>query len=292
MSDIGGEPSVTGGAHTSVAERIHGALDSLTRTERRIGQVVLASPATGLRSTTAIAEAAGASPASVLRFVAKVGFHGLPEFREALDRDLSRRARSPFDLYAPGAEPSVPLLEEILRAQVHLVTETLGRLTQQVLHDVRSLLTSSSQVWIMGGRFSQSVAHYLFAHLQLLRPGVRLVDPAVAPLADQLIDARRGVCLVVFDFRRYQDDAEVAARFVKRRRGKVLVVTDPYLSPAAHHGDHVLIASVERPALLDSQTAATALVDVIASDLLSHGPDGAHARLAEIEDARSGFAGV
>jgi DNA-binding MurR/RpiR family transcriptional regulator len=264
----------------------------LTRTEKRIGQVLLAAPTTGLRSTTAIAEAAGASPASVLRFIAKIGFDGLPSFREALDRDLNRRARSPFDLYAPGAEPSVPLLEEILRAQVHLITETVGRLTQQALDDVRSVLTSSSQVWIMGGRFSQSVAHYLFAHLQLLRSGVRLLNAAVAPLADQLVDARRGICLVVFDFRRHQSDAEVAARFVKGRRGKVLVVTDPYLSPAARYGDHVLIASVERPALLDSQTAATALVDIIVSDLMAHQPDVNRARLAEIERARDSFAAV
>lgn len=277
---------------TSVPDLILGAIDTLTPAERRVGKAVLASyPSSGLRSAAAIAKEAGASTATVIRFVTKLGFQGLPEFQEALRRDIDRRLRSPFELYAPdGDSEPAPFLDAILRSELTIVSETLARLTGEVLAEVRRLLTASASVWILGGRFSQSVAHYLYAHLNLFRPGVRYLNSSAAPVPDQVMHANRGVCLVVFDFRRYQPDAEFAARFVKSRRGRVIVVTDPYLSPASHHADRTLVASIERPALLDSHTGATALVDAIVSDIHTHDHATVSAHLASAEDARATLA--
>lgn len=275
----------------SVSDLILDAVDTLTPAEKRVGQAVLASfPSSGLRSASALAKEAGASPATVVRFLSKLGFGGLGEFQEAVRRDLDRRLRSPFELYSPAEDARAPFLEAILKYELTIVAETLGRLDEQVLAEVRRLLTASSAVWVMGGRFSQSLAHYLYAHLNLFRPDVRLLNDAHTSIPDQVVHARRGVCLVVFDFRRYQADAEFAARAVKSRRGRVIVVTDPYLSPASHHADRTLVVSTERPTLLDSHTGATALVDVIVSDLLAHDHDAISARLAEVERSRATLA--
>lgn len=276
---------------SSVVDLVLASVDLLTPAEKRVGQSILATfPSGGLRSASVIAKEAGASPATVIRFVGKLGFAGLPEFQEAVRHDIDRRLRSPFELYAPEQDAPAPFLDEILASEQHILAETLGRLDERTLAEVRRLLTTSPSVWIMGGRFSQSAAHYLYAHLNLFRPDVRFLNSVAAPIPDQIVHARRGVCLVVFDFRRYQADAEFAARYVKSRRGRVIVVTDPYLSPAAHHADRTLIASIERPALLDSHTGATALVDAIVSDILIHDRDAISARLADVEHTRAALA--
>ena len=273
--------------HGSLADRILTAHDSLTPSERRVGQAILASyPGSGLGSASAIAEASATSPATVIRFVVKLGFDGLPSFHLALRAEIDQRLRSPFELSVPH-RGSDGFLGSILDSQLQIVSETLGRLSLETLTDVTRLLMKSSRLWIMGGRFSQAIAHYLYAHFQLLRPDVRLLGPWPAPIADQLAHCGRSDCLVVFDFRRYQGDAAFAARLVKQRRGRIVVVTDPYLSPAAQAADHTLIASVAGSAVADSYAGALALVDALVSQVLLADEQEMREQIAMVEEARA-----
>ncbi|MBW3592064.1 MAG: MurR/RpiR family transcriptional regulator [Actinobacteria bacterium] len=271
----------------SRADRILKAHDGLTPSERRVGQAILASyPGSGLRSGSAIAEASETSPATVVRFVAKLGFDGMSAFHSALRDEIDERLRSPFELSVPPRS-SDGLLANILDSHLRIVSESVRRLSVETVERVAGLLLESARVSIMGGRFSQAVAHYLYAHLQMLRPDVRLVGPWPAPIADQLAYCGRRDCLVVFDFRRYQGDAAFAAEFVKKRRGRVVVVTDPYLSPAAQSADYTLIASVEGVALADSYAGAVALVDAIVSHVLVAEEQEMAKRIAMVEEARA-----
>jgi DNA-binding MurR/RpiR family transcriptional regulator len=271
----------------TVAERILQSLDSLTAAERRVGRTILSSyPSFGLQSTTVIGKAAQASPATVVRFVTKLGFEGVPDFHHALREEIGHRMSSPFwELEQDGDRSSSEFLGVMTETQSSLVRETLGRLSEEVLSDIRHVLMSSSRLWIAGGRFSQSLAHYLYAHLQLFRPHVRLLVPWPAPITDQIFHVSRGDCLVVFDYRRYDVEAEFAARYFKTHRSRVIVVTDPYLSPATHHADHTLIASFEGRMLLGSHTGATALVDAIVTYLMSR-DESLRERIDSVEDAR------
>jgi DNA-binding MurR/RpiR family transcriptional regulator len=126
--------------------------------------------------------------------------------------------------------------------------------------------------------------------VQLFRPQVRLLIPWPAPITDQIFHVTRGDCLVVFDYRRYDVEAEFAARYFKSHRGKVVVVTDPYLSPATHHADHTLIASFEGRMLLGSHTGATALVDAIVTYLMSR-DETLRIRIHSAEEARDLLSG-
>jgi DNA-binding MurR/RpiR family transcriptional regulator len=90
----------------------------------------------------------------------------------------------------------------------------------------------------------------------------------------------------VFDFRRYHPEAEAAAAYVKARRGRVLVVTDPYLSPAAQHADRTLVAGIAGPRLMDSYAAVVALIDLFVSDLVERDPERVRRRIERVDEAR------
>lgn len=273
----------------TVADTILARLDRLTASETRVAHAIVASyPGLGLRSATTIAKAAGASPATVLRFVGKLGFAGLPDFQDALRGEIDSRLSSPFDLYETPAGATA-LLHSVIESEVRNVRETLERVSEETLAAVREALASSTLL-LLGGRFSQSLALYLYVHLQMLRPGVALLGTTPSPLADQLVGSGRGTCLVVFDFRRYEPEAAFAAEYVKSRRGKVLLVTDRYVSPAARYADTTLIASIEGPSLVDSYTAAMALLDVMISDFVAQNEAGALGRVSRVEEARRALA--
>ena len=81
-----------------------------------------------------------------------------------------------------------------------------------------------------GGRFSRFLAGYLVTHLRLLRPQCRLLDDG-ALLPDQLYDLGRQDLLVLFDYRRYQSQAQHVAQAAKARGTRLVLFTDIYASP-------------------------------------------------------------
>ena len=270
-----------------VETRILERVDAMSPTETRVARAILSAyPALATRSASEIARAAGASTASVTRFVARLDFTNFKDFHDAVRTDL--------DVTAQGRAPSgdSPHRDNLIAAvsdiELRNVTATLDRLTEETLEQVRSTIADASEVAILGGRFSHALAIYLHAHLQVVRPDVTLVSRANVP--DQIAHHGRGSCLVVFDFPQYQPDAEHAVRYTKSRRGRALVITDPLLSPASHHADFTLVADVEGPhPAISSLVAPIALIDAIVTDIITSGEDLTQQRIARVHAAREMF---
>jgi DNA-binding MurR/RpiR family transcriptional regulator len=269
----------------SLEQRILESIDSLTPAEKRVARAILAAyPASATRSSSAIAEAAESSPASVVRFVNKLGFTSLREFHEAVRAGLEGMYRSPYETLAPASSEH-DLIEAVIQAEANNVAATLNRLTPESIRNLRTLLAEASSVAVMGGRFSHALAVYLHAHLRLIRSGAMIVH--TADVADEIAHLGRGTLIVIFDFRRYHPQAEFAARYVKARRGKVIVVTDVHVSPAAQHADHTLVAEVEGPHLVESYASVVALLDMVIGDLVATNADAMRRRIDRVEQART-----
>jgi DNA-binding MurR/RpiR family transcriptional regulator len=269
----------------TVEQLILESINSLTPAETRVARAVLDSyPALATRSSSAIADASGSSPASVIRFVNKLGFTDMRQFHEAIRDGLAGMYRSPYETLAPAPSED-DLIEAVVIAEAANIAATLNRQTAESIRALRTLLTDSSSIGIMGGRFSHSLAVYLHAHLRLIRSGVSILR--TADVADDIAHMGRGGVIVVFDFRRYHPQAEFAARYAKSRRGKVVVITDPHLSPAAHHADHTLVAEIEGPHLVESYASVVALLDMIIGDLVATNGEAMRRRINRVEAARA-----
>ena len=80
-----------------VGELVRQRMGALSASERRLARVLLAFyPVAGLESLTRFAERAGVSPATVTRFIAKLGLRGYPEFQDSLRQELQARLSSPL----------------------------------------------------------------------------------------------------------------------------------------------------------------------------------------------------
>lgn len=260
------------------------SINSLTPAETRVARAILdAYPALATRSSSAIADASGSSPASVIRFVNKLGFQDMREFHESIRDGLAGMYRSPYETLAPASSEH-DLVEAVVTAEAKNIAATLNRQTPESIRALRTLLVEASTVAIIGGRFSHGLAVYLHAHLRLIRSSVVILS--AADVADDIAHLGRGSVVVVFDFRRYHPQAEFAARYVKGRRGKVVVITDPHVSPAAHHADHTLVAEVEGPHLVESYASVVALLDMIIGDLVATNGDAMRRRIGRVETAR------
>jgi DNA-binding MurR/RpiR family transcriptional regulator len=247
-------------------------------------------PIAGLESLAKFADRAGVSPPTVTRFTTRLGFSGYPEFQDALRREVQARLSSPlarYDAAPAGSDPRSPLDRAFDSFHIGLST-TLGLVSPGEFEQVVNLLADRGRrVWVVGGRVSDVLARYLAAQLQLLRPGVRVLEAERSTPVQQLIDLGKRDLLVVFDFRRYQRDTIRSSREAASRGAAVVVVTDPWLSPASASAGHVLAVGVDSFAPFDSLVGGMALVEALVGAVLGRLGAQAEQRMRRLEELRS-----
>jgi DNA-binding MurR/RpiR family transcriptional regulator len=258
----------------------------MTPSERRVARTLLATyPTAGLESLPQLADGAGVTGPTVLRFVRKIGFEGYPDFQRSLRREVQARTEGLPSLYRTKGTPADEVVRRSHEAFTRALDATLASTSlEEDLRLVVDLLADRKRrIWFVGGRFSQLVANYLCLQLRMLRPGCAMV--AESPdrrVIDSLEVSRRDV-LCLFDYRRYQHDTIAAGKVAAERGAVVVVFTDPWLSPAVEYGRHVLISHADSASPFDSLLGAFALVEVIAGKVVASLGEAGIARVGELE---------
>lgn len=273
----------------TLAERMRRALPGMSPGERRIVRLCLALNAPEELATVAImAEAAGVSPPTVLRALDKIGFDHFGAFREVALAEIAARHQSAFAQMRRGTASSDPLAA-MLKALGDAVRDTFDRLDQGELANAIDLLADPRLRQIFtGGRFSHSLAEQLHAHVNLMRPGTELLSYSGHGRTSRLVDIGRSHVVTLFDFRRYERETVELAHGAKRKRAKIVLITDQWMSPIADWADAVLVAEVQSASPFDTMVPGLALVETMIS-MLHARLSGAAERLAQFETASGRF---
>jgi DNA-binding MurR/RpiR family transcriptional regulator len=275
-----------------VGELVRNRLGSLSPAERKLARVLLASyPIAGLESVARFAERADVSPPTVTRFITKLGFSGYPEFQEVIRHEVQARLSSPLARYRDeqGGRATDSVLSDAIEVSRHTLKATLDVLSHRDVEETVELLADvRRRVLVLGGRVSAQLARYLAGQLNLLRPGVGVVDSERSVPAQQLIDLRKGDVLVVFDYRRYQADTIESARVAAAQGCNVVLFTDPWLSPASASARQVLVTNVDTVGPFDSLVGATAVVEAVVAAVLNRLGARAQARMQSLDRLRAG----
>ena len=278
-------------AGVTVAERLRLRLGDLTHAERKVARALMADyPVGGLDPVAKLAAAAGVSPPTVVRLVAKLGFDGYAEFQQSLKSEVSVRLSSPLQIHAerPGTagEGALPRTERLLCDGIR---SSFARLPPgEFGQAVRLLADPRRSVTLIGGRFSTMLAEYLAAHLRILRSGVQVLSAAGPDRVSSMLDVGRRDVLVAFDYRRYQHDTIRLAMTAKDQGVTLVAFTDPYLSPLAARADVILTSSVASPSPFDALTPAVALVEAMISALVDRLGDAPRSRMARYDALNGG----
>jgi DNA-binding MurR/RpiR family transcriptional regulator len=273
-----------------VATRASAALPVLSRAERRVGRALLADyPSAGLASAARLAERAEVSPPTVLRFAQSLGYDGFTDLQVALRAELTAQSNGPLTRLAgaPAAGGPLDRLLQQARAQNDRAIETLELLPDSALDAAVALLADVGRpLHLHGGRFSHLLAMHLAAHLEQLRPGVRLLaDPSGRDLGAMMELTRRDVVLL-FDYHRYQRSAADLAASVHRAGATVLLITDDLACPVAPDAEVVLAASSTVGTVYQSMAAGFLLTELLVPLVMDAIGEPARTRMALWEEQR------
>jgi len=257
-----------GSDESTIAEQIRQKLGSLSASERRVARVLLSgAPTAGLESSAKLADHAGVSGPTVSRFVTqRLGFRNYADFQQALRDEIAARVVSPVEVYRrQRVEPAEP--DFAGRSGAALADSVLASLqaldTTEFANATALLADTHHHVLAVGGAFSQLVAGYLVGVLREIRPGVRLVPPVAAERAAALADLGKRDVLCAFDFRRYERDTQVFAAAAHEAGARIVLFTDPWLSPIADIADAILPAQEAGPSPFPSLAPIVAVAETL-----------------------------
>lgn len=266
----------------STSEKIRQRLGELSPSERRVARTLLAGPPTiGLESSARLAAQAGVSGPTVSRFIAGLGYSNYAAFQRALHEEITARMLSPVEAYRQhqAAQRSSDVLGASALTAGEAVTASVAGLDPAEFRSAVALLaTGGRQVLAIGGWFSQLLAGYLASVLRELRPGVRLIPATASDRAGAIADIAKRDVVAAFDFRRYDRDTLELAQAARAAGARIVLITDPWLSPVADIADAVLTAQVWGPSPFESLTPALAVVETLVAAVVDELGEAGRAR--------------
>lgn len=272
----------------TIADRIQNALESLTRAERQLADLILDNyPASGLGPLASLAKDAGVSTPTVARMVHKLGFKGYPEFQTELREELKAKAKNPIakhETWAEGA-PSGHVLNRFTEAVIDNIRHTLGQIDPATFDTACAMIGDTAHpVSIVGGRITHTLAEYLFLHLQGIRPNVTHIQSTSNAWPHYLLDVSPGDIFVIFDMRRYENNTLKLAEIAHAKGAKIILFTDQWRSPVHRFAEITFSCRIVVPSAWDSVIAPMLLLETVISAVQDLNWDQTRGRMEELED--------
>lgn len=275
-----------------VRERIQELSDGLTSTERKLATALLLDyPFAGLAPIQALAKATQTSPASISRFVTKLGFQGFQEFQRHLIGELKQGRRSPIDLQAYSAPIHGAFLGSFLERAGAVVRDASKAVSEVQFRRIADILADEKRsIYVIGGRVSDPLAQYLSRHLRQIRAKVFHLPSDLEVWPEYLLRMRARDVLFVVDFRRYQNNlCALARKATQTRNVQVLLMTDEWLSPISANASEILAVPIDSGTLWDSYTGALALIEALLTRIAEENWDQTKSRIEEWDSVRLDF---
>lgn len=280
---------------STIEERLRAAIEGMTRAERQLATHLLRHyPVAALGSVTALARAADVSSPTVVRLVQKLGFRGYPDFQSEIRAEVEERLISPLtkhDRWAGGV-PDTHILNRFADAVLGNLQATLAQINHAEFDAAAALMADPArQVYATGGRITHAMAEYFVTHMKVIRPGVSLISEMSNAWPPAMIEMRPGDVLLAFDIRRYENNVLQLVEMASEQGAEVILITDPWVSPAAAHARYRFSAQIEVPSAWDSTVAIQVLIETLMAAVQSLTWEETALRMKRLEDlyARARF---
>ena len=252
----------------NLLNRLDGLLEKLSKSERKVAEVILADPEQATRSSIAVmANKAGVSEPSVNRFCKRFGASGFPDFKIQLAQSLA----SGIHYLSRSVEPSDEVgsyTPKIFDSTINTLAMVRDNISLELINQVVDKLIQAKRIYFFGLGASSSVAkdaeHRFFRF-----------DLPVCFHEDVLMqrmlaaDARAGQVFFLVSYTGRTRELVETARLARDNGATVIGMTSPG-SPLADMSN--IVIGVETPENTDEYMPMTSrIVQLVVLDVLATG---------------------
>ena len=246
-------------------------------------------------SMRAIAKQAGVQHNAMVRLARELGFEGYDQFRDMFRNSITRgddaswlaRAQSIRERFPVGSNSQI-VGEQFLQ-ELENLQQTFDESIAAKLNEAVRLIHGAQKVYVLGLRSMFSLAYYFHYTLRMFDSRSVLLTGLGGAVADDLRTAGEKDVLIVFSYRPYARDTVTAVEFAKRRRCRIIAITDSEMSPVnTDKGVNILVRN-NAVSLITSLLPAFGVAQMIATMLLTEGDPRTIQRLEETQDQLDRF---
>ncbi len=252
------------------------SLGNLTPSEARIAEYLdQAYPLLALETVTSISNQANVGRATVVRFIARLGFKNFADFQQSLRSELISRLQSPKDRYHERSKLST-VAADPLQHNCDQVIRNLNEATRRInskrlLACSKLLATCRGTIYVTGYRTSFGLAHLFSLQLSYLRDNVRLLDDLGGVLPNTVSNLSKQDILISIFQERYARFSEDVMRWFARHGCRMIFLADREAHPLAHLAHIQFVVPSEGISIFKSRCASLAvletMVDLVAMQL-------------------------
>lgn len=236
-----------------------------------------------------IAEAVGVSESTVVRFATAIGYDGFIAFHN----ELKGYVHANMGIYAgeeEGIECESPLVQEVLEADVYSVHETMRGLNADSFQTAVTAIVKARNIYIIGLRNTEPLAHFLYFYLQMIRPNVHLVCSTNATeIFEQMIRIGKEDVAIGISYPGYSMRTIKALEFANDRCATIIGITDNEHSPLKMYSSCNLYAPCARVGILDSMVAPLSLMNALVLAVSREVPDAVCEHLRILQETWSNY---
>lgn len=214
-----------------------------------------------------LGEIAGVSESTVVRFAIELGFDGYPKLQEALQElvknelTASQRMKVSSDRIA---KTDKHILKTVLESDSARISETLENINPRDFDEAADYIANAKRVYIVGGRSSSALSHFLDFYLNLMRDNViNASTGAVTETFEHIFRIEEGDLLIGISFPRYSNKTVKAIEYARSRGARTIAITDSKQSPLVNGATLSLIASSDMLSFIDSLVAPLSLINAL-----------------------------
>ncbi len=233
----------------------------------------------------AIAKETGVSESTVVRFAAALGYEGYPEFHKALGDWLQEQlenAGGPVKIASKTSESA--LIQKVLSSDMQKINDTIESIDVSSFNMAVDMILSAKQIYVMGLRNSEPVAHFLAFYLQMIRGNVTLLTTSsTTEFFEQMIRIGKEHLFIGIGFPRYSMRTLKAMEFANDRKATVIAITDNEHSPMKMYSTCNLFAASDSSTFIDSMVAPMSLINALLTAICVKKPKEIQKHLKTLE---------
>lgn len=231
-----------------------------------------------LLSSTELAEAAGVSDTTVVRFSKALGFNGYAEFKRCLRSNMYET-----NLYDDLQRMNVDRSDQFSANYMRSIAEDLQEFTNSIdyglINTIVRRLLDSKQIYIGGLGSDAVVAKYLFTYIRKMGFNPILLVEEGHTLREYLMNITSQDTLIMCSYpKMFQDEREMA-RMAKRGGATLVTITDSETSALLLESDYNLSARQKEKTFFNSYVLPMALCDLLLLKIYEFAPEKVDASL-------------
>ena len=245
--------------------RIRRKMSAFSASHRRIAELILNRCSEVVKmSSHDIAKVLGISPSTIVRFALEIGYSGFREMMSDLQSTVFIYSQAPMQKIRDSIRENEPL-ENMLQKVVEHGVENLALRKFSPLNEtfmrVARLMADAERIYLIGARSSYSVVLYGGFYLSTMAKNISYFSSSSETRYEQLNELTERDVLFAVSFHRYYKDTVDMTGFAKKKRAKIVGITDSILSPIANHCDEILLVPSTVP--FSSYLPATVVMEAL-----------------------------